>query len=208
MTDKREKQEQPLPEDFLQDLMSSYKKEYSEEEVVEKQNKWQRFEDKKNSSKNIYDFPDYFYTGFWIRLWAFLIDLLCIHAISSISVELFLKLFPLSSRGGVFSVYGLLSLAVYLGYFVLMTKMNHGQTVGKMIFGIRVISLTEEELSWETILVREAAGRFILQFHPLFMFGYLTAAFNNKKQHVADYFSETSVVTINMIKAFNKQAQV
>jgi len=30
--------------------------------------------------------------------------------------------------------------------------------------------------------------------------------FTKEKQHAGDYFSETSVVTINLIKAFNKQA--
>ncbi|GMA54602.1 hypothetical protein GCM10025857_59590 [Alicyclobacillus contaminans] len=43
-----------------------------------------------------------------------------------------------------FSAYGLFSLVIYLAYFTLLTKLNRGQTIGKMIFGIRVICLTEK----------------------------------------------------------------
>ncbi|MBX4238333.1 RDD family protein, partial [Enterococcus lactis] len=72
------------------------------------------------------------------------------------------------------------------------------------IFGIRVISFDEEELSWSTVLVREGACRFILKF-PLLMLGYIPAIFNQKKQHLGDLFTNTSVVTINLIKAFNQE---
>ncbi|OOL57322.1 hypothetical protein B1P97_12400, partial [Enterococcus faecium] len=101
-------------------------------------------------------------------------------------------------------LYGFTALLIYLAYFILLTKFNHGQTIGKMIFGIRVISFDEEELSWSTVLVREGACRFILKF-PLLMLGYLPAVFNQKKQHLGDFFTNTSVVTINLIKAFNQE---
>ncbi|MFP9041983.1 RDD family protein, partial [Enterococcus faecalis] len=52
--------------------------------------------------------------------------------------------------------------------------------------------------------VREGACRFILKF-PLLMLGYLPAIFNQKKQHLGDFFTNTSVVTINLIKAFNQE---
>ena len=95
-------------------------------------------------------------------------------------------------------------MVIYLAYFVLLTKLNHGQTIGKMIFGIRVVGFDETELSWSTVLVREGACRFILKF-PLLFIGYLPVIFSKKKQHIGDYFSNTSVVTINLIKAFNQE---
>ncbi|MDU6523945.1 MAG: RDD family protein, partial [Enterococcus sp.] len=98
------------------------------------------------------------------------------------------------------SIYGISTLVIYLAYFILLTKLNHGQTIGKMIFGIRVVCFTEAVLSWKTVLVREGACRFILR-GSFFMLGYLVAIFTPNKQHLGDYFSDTSVVTINLVTA-------
>ncbi len=78
------------------------------------------------------------------------------------------------------SFYGGAALVIYLAYFVLLTKLNHGQTIGKMIFGIRVVGFDETtELSWSTVLVREGACRFILKF-PLLFIGYLPLSLARK----------------------------
>ncbi|KFN91349.1 hypothetical protein TMUPMC115_1447 [Tetragenococcus muriaticus PMC-11-5] len=55
-------------------------------------------------------------------------------------------------------------------------------------------------------MIRETFARFILQFNPLLYLGYVPTIFTRKKQHVADYFADTSVVTINLIQAFNQKA--
>ncbi|MGX7196169.1 RDD family protein [Enterococcus olivae] len=197
------------PDDFYHQVLGSFKeKEYTEEEVREKQQDWERYEEPEMKKINHNDFPEYFYAGFWIRFWAFCIDLICISAIGSLTITIFFRLFqwPISSAS--FSIYGLMSLAIYLAYFSVLTKLNRGQTIGKMVFGIRVICFNEEELSWHTVLVREIACRFVFQANPFLYMGYLAAAFTKRKQHAGDYLADTSVVTLNMIKAFNKQAQI
>ena len=78
-----------------------------------------------------------------------------------------------------------------------MTKFTNGQTVGKMIFGIRVIALNEEELSWQTILVREGFGRY-LQKVVLILYGLVI--FTPYKQHVVDLLTDTSVITLNYLR--------
>lgn len=196
-------------DDFYRQVLGSFKKpEFTPEEIEEKQQNWKKYEESEPEKVQHHDFPDYFFAGFWIRFWAFLIDILCINAVTGITIKLFFRLFDWSITGGLFSAYGLLSLIVYLTYFTLLTKMNHGQTIGKMIFGIRVICFNEEELSWQTVLIREVAGRFILRANPFLYLGYLPTVFTKKKQHVGDYFADTSVVTLNLIQAFNKQAQI
>lgn len=195
-------------DDFYQKVLQASKKEYTSVEIKQNQQKWERFVQPEKPGNKINDFPNYFYAGFWIRLWAFLIDMICIVSITTATIDVIFHLFQWQMSTAMFSVYGLLSLAIYLAYFTLMTKLNHGQTVGKMLFGIRVVCHTEEELSWQTVLIREVAGRFVLQVNPLLSLGYLPAAFTKRKQHVIDYFTDTSVVTLNMIKAFNNQAQL
>lgn len=197
------------PDDFYQQVLRSFQEEeYTQSEIEERQKAWQHFEEpeKQTEDKRFFnDFPSYFFAGFWIRLSAFLVDLLVIRAITQITIGSIYNLANLTATNQRFGLYNICALAIYLGYFVLMTKLNHGQTIGKMLFGIRVISFVEEELSWQTVLIRELCGRYVLQFNVFFYLGYLPIIFNKNKQQAADYFAETSVVTINLIKAFNKQ---
>jgi len=148
----------------------------------------------------INQFPNYFFAGFWLRLFAFLVDLICIGAITSATIGLFCKVMGFETSTSLITFYGLASLAIYLAYFTLLTKLNSGQTIGKMIFGLKVVSLTEDELSWQTVLIRECACRFILKTF-IFSIGYVIAAFTPKKQHVGDFFADTSVIIINTVKA-------
>ncbi|MBO0454952.1 RDD family protein [Candidatus Enterococcus murrayae] len=154
----------------------------------------------KKHERQFHHYPDYFYAGFWIRSFAYLLDLLCISAITKIVLGVPTNLLGLTKSSELFSIYGFSTLLIYLAYFILMTKINHGQTIGKMVFGIRVVCYTEEELSWQTVLVREGACRFVLR-GSLFMLGYLVTIFTPNKQHIGDYFSDTSVVTLNLLAA-------
>ncbi|MDA9462602.1 hypothetical protein B835_2557 [Enterococcus mundtii 3F] len=190
---------------FSRKVLSSFEeKPLSATEIKENQKKWKKYTEQKTDEPSINRFPYYFFAGFWVRFAAFLIDLICIGSISRLTLGIAVNLGWLQMSDSYLSIYGSLSLIAYLAYFILLTKWNHGQTIGKMIFGIRVISFDEEELSWSTVLVREGACRFILRF-PLLFVGYLPVIFSKKKQHIGDYFSNTSVVTINMIKAFNQE---
>ncbi|WP_165004915.1 MULTISPECIES: RDD family protein [unclassified Enterococcus] len=190
---------------FSQKVLQSFEKEpMSPEEIKENQNKWGKYTKEAKDEPRTNNFPDYFYAGFWIRFFAFIIDLVCIGSLTRLSLGVAVNLGWLEASDSYLSIYGLIALILYLAYFVLLTKWNHGQTIGKMIFGIRVISFDEEELSWPTVLVREGACRFILKF-PWLLIGYLPTIFSQRKQHIGDYFSNTSVVTINLIKAFNQE---
>lgn len=158
------------------------------------------FLEKESPTKERNEFPNYFYAGFWVRLFAFLIDLVCIGVITSSTIGLVYKLFGWESSSSIITLYGFLSLSIYLAYFVLLTKFNKGQTLGKMIFGLKVVSFDEEPLSWQTVLIRELVCRFILKTF-LLSIGYLVTIFTPKKQHIGDLFSNTSVVTLNYLKA-------
>lgn len=159
-----------------------------------------RLLEKKEHPRAHHSYPDYFYAGFWIRFFAYIVDLLCVAAITRILLDLPTDLIGLSKSNEFISFYGISSLLIYLAYFILLTKINHGQTIGKMIFGIQVICFNEARLSWKTVLVREAACRFVLR-GSFFMLGYLVTIFTPNKQHLGDYFSDTSVVTLNLLAA-------
>lgn len=129
--------------------------------------------------------------GFWIRFWAYVVDLLVIASVTSILAKpIFMLLGIETSSGAWYAPYAIVSAVLFYGYFVLMTKFFE-QTVGKMIFGIRVISLKEEKLSWSTLLFREWIGRFLsVTILPL----YWIVGFTKLKQGVHDFIADTTVI--------------
>ena len=136
--------------------------------------------------KEFNKYPNIIYAGFWMRFFAYLLDLILVGSIQR------MMLFFLGE--GLLKT--TLSVILFLAYFILMTKFNQGQTLGKMVFGLRVICFNEEELSWATVLVRELFGRYLQKIiWPM----YLLVAFTPYKQHVIDMLADTSVVTENYL---------
>src|SRR5699024_10358996 len=92
-----------------------------------------------------------------MRFWAFLTDLIVIFSING------LLLFPLQfiSNGVIDVVFwtlnGILSAIVFYIYFLLMTK-YFGQTLGTMLFGLRLIRNDAQALRWSDLLFREVIG--------------------------------------------------
>jgi uncharacterized RDD family membrane protein YckC len=135
--------------------------------------------------------PTYPYAGFWMRFWAYLADLLIIASINWIVISpIFKAIHGPFYETTWYSPETLLTGAVFYLYFIFMTKF-FGQTLGKMIFGLKVISLKEEKISWSTLLFREAIGRYISKFTVV---GYLITGFLPKKQGLHDLFADTTVV--------------
>ncbi|QTD43242.1 RDD family protein [Sporosarcina sp. Te-1] len=133
------------------------------------------------------------YAGFWIRFWAYVIDLIIVSSISGIVIKPIFRVagFEISKPDFLFfSPYKIVLLLLLLAYFTLMTKLL-GQTVGKMIIGIRVVQKNEEPLTWGTVLFREVIGRFISK---TLLIPYLLAIFMPKKEALHDLFADTFVI--------------
>lgn len=133
------------------------------------------------------------YAGFWMRFWAYLLDLVVIGSIERIVVKPLFRLLDISlSEFNMFAPISIASAIIFYVYFVLMTK-YFNQTLGKMVFGLKVIDLKRDQLTWGTILFREWIGRFI---SATIMIGYLIVAFLPKKQGLHDLFTDTTVVHV------------
>lgn len=85
----------------------------------------------------------------------------------------------------------LLGIIIYLGYFFLMTWKNNGQTLGKMIFKLRVVNENFETLNLREVVLREIIGRFI---QSRLVFLYLIVFFTERKASVADFIAGTCVI--------------
>lgn len=133
--------------------------------------------------------PDY--AGFWIRFWAYLLDLLVIASINGILVYPIFRLTDLPmDKGSMFAPLSIITAVIFYSYFVLMTKFFR-QTLGKMVFGLKVITLENTKLSWSTVLFREWIGRFI---SGTVLVLYIVVGFLPKKQGIHDLFADTTVI--------------
>lgn len=135
------------------------------------------------------------YAGFWMRFWAYLTDVFVIFSING------LLLSPLKfvNNGvidvGFWTLTGILSVVVFYIYFLLMTKYL-GQTLGKMLFGLRVIRSDDGVLKWSDLLFREVIGRFIYKAFFFLVFLYGVVAFTPEKQGIHDMIGNTRVIHV------------
>ncbi|MBM7630957.1 RDD family protein [Geomicrobium sediminis] len=134
------------------------------------------------------------YAGFWLRLWAYLIDLLIVASLSSIIIHpLFAFLFTPELAIGVFTIQGVLLAVSYYVYFVVMTKVWQ-QTLGKMVFGLKVERTDEQRLVWKDVFIREVAGRIIHRVLWITNILYIVVAVHPEKAGIHDLLSDTRVV--------------
>jgi len=132
------------------------------------------------------------YAGFWMRFWAYLLDLLVVGSIDRLIVYPLFRLFGLSAdKATMFSPIAIVTAIVFYSYFVLMTKFFQ-QTIGKMVFGVKVVALNGEKLTWLTVIFREVVGKFIAKF--ILFIGFLFVVFSEKKQGLHDQIADTTVV--------------
>jgi uncharacterized RDD family membrane protein YckC len=133
------------------------------------------------------------FAGFWMRFWAYLLDLIVIGSIERLIINPLFRILEIPLvEFNMFAPISIASAIIFYLYFVLMTK-YFNQTLGKMVFGLRVVDLQSEKLSWGKILFREWIGRFI---SATIVVGYIVVAFLPKKQGLHDLFTDTSVIHV------------
>lgn len=130
--------------------------------------------------------------GFWMRFWAFVIDMLVISAVIGIVINPIFYLMDWSFDDSLWYMpISIVSAIVYYAYFVLLTKF-WSQTIGKMIFGLRVKKDNGESLDWMTVIFRECVGRFIS--NTFLKIPYLIVVFTPQHKAIHDFTADTIVV--------------
>ena len=132
-----------------------------------------------------------YYAGFWMRFWAYLLDLVVIGSINRLVIYPTFRFLDISiSESSMFAAISIATAITYYLYFVLMTK-KFNQTLGKMVFGLKVTTISGEKITWSTVIFREFIGRFISK---VIIIGYIIVAFLPRKQGLHDVFADTSVI--------------
>lgn len=139
--------------------------------------------------------PKFAYAGFWIRLVAYIVDSMVVTSVAAIINGLIFSNFLIELPFGL-TVYKLLFWICLVVYFSTMTYLNEGQTLGKMIMGIRVISLTSEKLSLSQVITREVCGRYIQEKIKIL---YIIIGFTENKQSMVDMLADTVVIKDDVV---------
>lgn len=133
------------------------------------------------------------YGGFWIRLVAFLIDLLMVYALRLLVTGVLNVVTQGTYSTLPAAVTFLVDQFVLIAYFTLSTFFTNGQTIGKGLLGLQVVTNKQYKLSFMTCLLREGLGKVILTTIP---FLGLMVVFSNKRQNFMDYFTDTNVISL------------
>lgn len=141
--------------------------------------------------KELEKIPTFIYASFSQRLIAYIIDILLINATTSVILNIY-QLLGFSDSGLQFGLFNLTGLFLYFAYFSLITKFTNGQTIGKMVMGLRVLSLHRTDLSWSDVLTRELVGRYI---QKKIIFLYFLYFITKRKQTLADIFTDTVIIS-------------
>jgi uncharacterized RDD family membrane protein YckC len=132
------------------------------------------------------------YAGFWMRFWAYLLDLLVVGSLNRLLIFPLFRLLDISvDRTNMFAPATIATTLMFYAYFVLMTKFFQ-QTLGKLVFGLTVIDESGKPLTWMTVLFREVIGKFIAK--TILFIGFLFVAFSEKKKGMHDQFADTLVI--------------
>lgn len=84
-----------------------------------------------------------------------------------------------------------ISTAIYCLYFAGLTLIFKGQTLGKMIMGLRTVRLDGYNLKLSDIFFREIVSRIIQRPYP---FLYLISFFTSEKKQIGDWVANTCVI--------------
>lgn len=131
--------------------------------------------------------------GFWIRVLANIIDSFVLSVPIGL-VHLMIGFNALATDSYIYSsgyfIGLLISYAISIGYYGLLTSSKNQATLGKMAVGIKVIGGNGERIS----LLR-AFGRFLATYlSGIFYIGYIMVGITNRKRGLHDFIANTYVV--------------
>ncbi|MFA9558747.1 RDD family protein [Evansella sp. AB-rgal1] len=146
----------------------------------------------------------YIPAGFWMRFWAYMVDLLIVSSISGIVLSPLYTTTNINEASiWIYSISGIIGAIISFGYFTILTKV-YQQTIGKRIFGIIVYSEIEQDLLWRDVIMREVIGRYIHQSLIITNLLYLVIPFQERKKGIHDMIADTFVV-LEPRKGFTKK---
>lgn len=149
---------------------------------------------------------DQVYAGFFVRLTAFLVDMIIVNA-ALLVIRIPMWILTLNSpdnvlvRDFIFQ-YSIIDIVCYLLtvlYFTLLTYYT-GATLGKKLFQLRVVSTEDRKMTFFEVLYRESIGRFLSGV--IMNLGYLLILAQKEHRGIHDLLADTSVIYYHEKKVY------
>lgn len=149
---------------------------------------------------------DQVYAGFFVRLTAFLVDMIIVNA-ALLVIRIPMWILSLNSpdnvlvRDFIFQ-YSMVDIVCYLLmvlYFTLLTYYT-GATLGKKLFQLRVVSMEDRKMTFFEVLYRESIGRFLSGV--IMNLGYLLILAQKEHRGIHDLLADTSVIYYHEKKVY------
>ena len=149
---------------------------------------------------------DQVYAGFFVRLTAFLVDMIIVNA-ALLVIRIPMWILSLNSpdnvlvRDFIFQ-YSMVDIVCYLLtvlYFTLLTYYT-GATLGKKLFQLRVVSVEDRKMTFFEVLYRESIGRFLSGV--IMNLGYLLILAQKEHRGIHDLLADTSVIYYHEKKVY------
>lgn len=176
-------------------------------EKVDKQDTQALFETyRRRLDQNITtSYSRYLYAGFWPRLWSLVIDLVLVKAIQAITFAI-ISFFLVQDLNLVYPIVSyLVNQLILIFYFALSSFWMNGQTLGKGLMGLQLVTNNYYKLPFSTAFIREGLGKFILIQFPILA---LFAVISPKRQNFMDYFTDTNVISLKQFKFLYEENRI
>jgi uncharacterized RDD family membrane protein YckC len=131
------------------------------------------------------------FAGFWIRVWAYILDYLVILFLLVLIGLIVHLIFPGTDPESVEVLEAILVLSVMWIYFTGLPASSWQATVGKKVAGIKIVDKNGNRISFA-----RATGRFLATFLSVLIFsiGYLMVGLTRRKQGLHDMLAGTYVI--------------
>lgn len=129
------------------------------------------------------------HAGLGSRILAYIVDIVIVIILNIILAGVLLV--AMGTDGT--SIVGLLGTIVNFGYFIYLEAENNGQTIGKSVVNIRVVSDTGQDIGMGTSAIRNIL-RIIDALPFLYLIGIILIAVSDESQRLGDMVGDTHVV--------------
>lgn len=148
----------------------------------------------KNDTNYIQQLNFMAHAHFIARFVSYIVDIIILWGVAQLTIVPLLTVLGMRDVVFVIPALSLENIASTLLYFIYFTLMTYffKQTLGKMIFGISVVSADGSKLSFTQVFYRETIGRIISNF--LLYLPYLAVLFTEAKIGLHDFIGDTYVV--------------
>jgi len=144
------------------------------------------------------------------RVNAFIIDLLAISMARSLLLYTYIKFmskyfyaltFDVDFLSHLYVLGNFLTITLFMGYFICCYYMGDGQTLGKLVFKLKVKSLRSSKLTLSESFMRSFGYLFCyLNFFLLFLIPFMT----RDQKGLPDWISSTSVINLEEKKEYEE----